>query len=270
MQIDTDILHNEDCLNGLRKLPNECVDLVVTDPPYHIVGGGCSKVDDDNEPSGIFNRRRCKAGEYDGNTKHINLSGMLGGNNSKTIENARSGKLFDHNDIEFSEWLPEVFRVLKQNTHCYIMVNARNLKDLQAEAEKVGFQFQQLLVWKKNNCTPNRYYLNQLEFILMLRKGAARDINDMGMSNCLSIPNIIGKGEKNAHPTAKPVALMEVLIKQSSKEGDIVLEPFAGGGSTLLAAKHTNRHYIGYEIDKKYYDMSIKALDNDMQQLELF
>jgi len=51
------------------------------------------------------------------------------------------------------------------------MVNARNLKDLQQAAEDVGFLFQQLLVWKKGNATPNRYYMNQLEFILMPRKG---------------------------------------------------------------------------------------------------
>lgn len=111
--------------------------------------------------------------------------------------------------------------------------------------------------------------MNQLEFILMLRKGAAKNVNDMGISNCLSCPNIIGKGEQY-HPTAKPVALMEVLIRQSSNEGDIVLDPFAGSGSTLIAAKRLNRRYIGFEIDKRYYDMAVKRLGTEPQQMSMF
>lgn len=150
------------------------------------------------------------------------------------------------------------------------MVNARNLKELQTEAEKVGFVFQNLLVWRKQNATPNKYYMNQLEFILMLRKGAAKNVNDMGMSNCLTCPNIMGKGGKGHHPTEKPVALMEQLIRQSTDEGDIVLDPFAGGGSTLIAAKRLKRHYIGFEIDKQYYDIACNRLYNEPQQTAMF
>ena len=65
---------------------------------------------------------------------------------------------------------------------------------------------------------------------------------------------------KGIHPTEKPVALMELLIKQSSNEGDIVLDPFAGSGSTLVAARNLNRHYLGYEIDEKYYNIAKQQL----------
>ncbi len=222
----------------MQKIPTESIDLVVTDCPYHISHHGTN----------------CGGGIFD-DTK-----------NAYT----KSGKLFAHNDIAFSEWLPDVYRVLKQNTHCYIMVNASNLARLQIEAEKVGFIYQQTLVWKKDNVVMNKYYMNQLEFILMLRKGAAKSVNDMGISNCLSCPNIIGKGAKGAHPTAKPVPLMELLIKQSSNAGDIVLDPFTGGGSTLVAAKRCERQYIGFEIDKEYYQMAQKRLDNEPQQAALF
>lgn len=112
--------------------------------------------------------------------------------------------------------------------------------------------------------------MNQLEFILMLRKGAAKNVNDMGISNCLSCPNIIGKGARGCHPTEKPVALMELLIKQSSNAGDIVLDPFAGSGSTLIAAKRCERRYIGFEIDPEYYQMAQKRLDYEPQQAALF
>ena len=80
-------------------------------------------------------------------------------------------------DLNTSNAITCLFNVLKDNTHCYIMINARNLMELQQEAEKVGFKFQQLIVWNKGNSIPNRYYLNSCEFILMLRKGAAKNIN---------------------------------------------------------------------------------------------
>ena len=203
--LELDKVYNEDCLDVLKRLPDECIDLLVTDCPYRIVQGGCTTIPRKDEPKGIFNRR-----------------------NTFTQDTAKSGKLFKHNDIEFEEWLPEVYRVMKQNTHSYIMINARNLKELQVECEKVGFEFQQLLVWEKGNATPNRYYLNAYECILMLKKGNAKSINNMGMTNLLKVPNV--KGNK-IHPTQKPVDLMRVFIENSSDVGDVVLDPFARGWS---------------------------------------
>ena len=84
---------NTDALVALRQLPNESIDCVVTDCPYLIAHRSTSL-----------------------------LSGIL------QAEAVRSGKMFEHNDIKFSEWLPEVYRVLKKGTHCYIMINSRNIK----------------------------------------------------------------------------------------------------------------------------------------------
>ena len=228
-------LHNEDCLKTLKYIPNESIDLIVTDCPYRIVQGGCTNIPRKDEPSGIFNRR-----------------------NTFTQANAKSGKLFDNNDIEFKDWLPDVYRVLKDDTHCYIMINARNLKDLQQAAEDVGFKFQNILIWNKGNATPNRYYLNAYEMILMLRKGKAKNINNMGCKNIIDIKNIRGG---KLHPTEKPVELMKILIENSSNENDIVLDPFMGTGSTGMACKELNRNFRGIEIDKKYFDVACKRLD---------
>lgn len=242
--MEVDIIYNEDCIKGMKKLPSESIDLVVTDCPYHIVAGGCSNIPRKDEPSGIFNRR-----------------------NTFTQKNAKSGKLFDNNDVEFKDWLPEIYRIVKPNSHVYIMINARNLKELQSECEKVGFKFQQLIVWNKGNATPNRYYLNSCEFILMLRKGNARNINNMGTKNILSVPNIRGN---KTHPTEKPVDLMKILIENSSNENDIVLDPFFGTGSTLIACVNTHRHYIGYEIDDNYFDIACQRLDEVEDAIPLF
>lgn len=180
-------IFNEACTKVLEKIDSESVDLVVTDPLYHIISGGASEGRKDN-PSEIFNKDRTREyvkGEdgktYLKGTKHQTLNGIL----HDSVEYTRQGKLFKFNDIKFSDWLPEIYRVLKKNTHCYIMINPRNLKELQEEAEKVGFKFQQLIVWDKGNIVPNKYYLNAYELILMLRKGKAKNINNMGDKNIL-------------------------------------------------------------------------------------
>lgn len=227
-------LKQGDCLELMKDIPDNSVDLIVTDCPYHIVSDGCTNIPRKDEPSGIFNRR-----------------------NTFTQANAKSGKLFDYNDIEFKEWLPDVYRILKPNSHCYIMINARNLKKLQQECENVGFKFQQLLVWDKGNATPNRYYLNACEFILMLRKENAKNINNMGTKNILQIKNIRGK----THPTEKPVDLLKVLIENSTNENDIVVDPFMGTGSCGIACKRLNRNFIGIELDEKYFEIAKRRIE---------
>lgn len=252
MQTAEDVIYNEDCLIGLKSLSDESIDLVVTDCPYKIIAGGITIENKENETTGILRRRAVSDG-----TKCSNKWLKKGDDDTPCA--VRSGKMFANNDISFKDWLPEIYRVLKQGSHCYIMINGRNLKELQTEAEKVGFKYVNLLAWKKNNLTPNKYYMNQMEFILLLRKGRARNINDMGTSNCLEVPNIIGKKQ---HPTQKPVDLMKIFIDNSSNEGDVVLDPFFGSGTTLVAAAMTGRHYIGYEIDKQYYDIALQNLKN--------
>ena len=110
-----------------------------------------------------------------------------------------------------------------------------------------------LLAWRKQNKTANRYYMNQLEFILLLRKGKARTINNRGTSNCLDVLNIIGT--KN-HPTEKPVELMQILVENSSQPGETVLDPFMGTGATGVACVATGRKFIGMELDQDYFHIA--------------
>jgi site-specific DNA-methyltransferase (adenine-specific) len=87
----------------------------------------------------------------------------------------------------------------------------------------------------------------------------------MGTSNVLVYPNILGNKH---HPTEKPIMLMEDLIVNSTNEGDKVLDPFCGSGSTLLACKQTNREYYGIEIDEKYYNIAKKRLESEFVSRE--
>ena len=223
-----------DMLLELRQLSDNSIDCLVTDPPYKIVSGGCTKP----------------------------LGGVLGSVTSgilnRNINNVKTGSLFDYNSLSFAEWMPEVYRVLKPKSHAYIFISGRRLNELTNEALKTGFIWQNLLVWKKQNVTPNKWYMNQCEFILMLRKGGAKNINDMGSTTCLEFLNPTGN---KTHPTEKPVDLLKHLILNSTKENETVLDPFMGTGNTGIACIDTNRNFIGFEIDTKFFKFAENKLN---------
>jgi len=216
--LEVNKIYNMDCLEGMKYIEDKSIDLVITDPPYKLVQGGCTN-------------------------KAVTLKGAT---------NLKSGNVFSDNSIKFSDWIPEVYRVLKENSHCYIMCNDRNLKELLIESENAGFKLLNILVWKKKRHSPNRYYLKNAEFIVFLRKGKAKNINNMGTFQCLEIDNV----ENKLHPSEKPVKLMEIFICNSSKSGDTVLDPFMGSGTVAISAINTGRKYIGFEINKEYYEVA--------------
>lgn len=206
-------------------MPDECVDLIVTDPPYKCISGG--KPHSKEQPGGMLSKN--------------------------------DGKIFKHNDIEPEVWFPEIYRVLKQQTHCYVMTNLINLESYMRLARKVGFQIHNLLIWEKSNCVTNRWYMKNCEYVLFLRKGRAKQINNAGSKTVHQFKNIVGK---KTHPTEKPVDLMKFYIENSSNYGNIVFDPFCGTGSSMVAGKELGRKYIGCEIDKEYYDIATRRLNN--------
>lgn len=223
-------LYNDDCLNILKTIPNESIHLVVTDPPYRITSRGSS-----------------------GNT---------GGMFQKEIN--KNGRVFEYNDITPPQYAPELYRVLRQNTHCYVMCNHVNLIDMLNVFTSVGFGFVKSLIWDKGNKINGKFYMSQFEYILLFRKGGERIINNCGTSDIISIRNIKHKNldGTNIHDSEKPVELMQCLIENSSDETEIVLDPFVGSGSTAVACLNSYRNFIGIEIDKKYYDIAQARVQN--------
>ena len=100
--------------------------------------------------------------------------------------------------------------------------------------------------------------MSQYEYILFLRKGAGVKINNCGTSDLLSIPNKKTKGDdgKNIHDTEKPVELTDVMIINSSKEGETVLDPFMGVGGCGVSCEKFGRNFIGVELDEQYYNIA--------------
>jgi len=226
--LKTNVIYNEDCLEGMKRLPDGSIDLVLTDPPYKVTSRG-------------------NAG---------NSGGML----QKDIN--KKGQVFKNNDIEIENYLPIFYDKLKEKSHCYIMTNHTNLVHFLKVIDNSEFHFIKSLVWDKGNKIMGQYYMSQFEYILFLRKGAGKMINNCGTSDILSVPNKKTKDKNgdNIHDTEKPVKLMQVLIENSSQSGDIILDPFIGSGTTAVAALKTKRKIIGYELEEKYYNMAIKRM----------
>ena len=183
-------------------------------------------------------------------------AGNSGGMLQKKIN--RKGQVFTHNNIDCAEYAPEFYRVLKDGSHCYVMTNHVNLIHMLNTFTSAGFHFIKSLIWDKGNKIMGQYYMSQFEYILFFRKGRGIKINNCGTSDILSVPNQKIKGEdgKNLHDTEKPVDLMKILIGNSSQEGDIVLDPFMGIGSTGIACKELYRNFIGIEIDEHYFNIA--------------
>lgn len=227
-------LYNDDCMNIMKTLEDNSVDLVVTDPPYKVTSRG-------------------SAG---------NSGGMLQKKQNK------KGLVFKHNNIAISDFLPELYRILKDKSHCYIMCNHKNLYPFLEEINnfkgKDGgkFNFIKSLIWVKDNKIMGQYYMSQFEYILFLRKNGAKKINNCGTSDVIHIANkkLKGADGKNLHDTEKPVELMQLLIENSSNENDIVVDPFMGIGSTGVACKNTNRKFIGIELDEEYFNIASKRI----------
>ena len=222
-------LINGNCLDTLKNIPNESIDLIVTDPPYPTTSRG-------------------NAG---------NSGGML----QKDIN--KKGKVFTYNNINCKEYAPEFYRLLKDGSHCYVMTNHINLIDMLNTFTDVGFHFIKSLIWNKGNKIMGQYYMSQYEYILFFRKGKGKKINNCGTSDILSISNKKTKDKdgKNIHDTEKPIELMEVLVNNSSQENELVLDPFMGVGSTGIACIKNKRNFIGIEIDEKYFDIAKNRIE---------
>lgn len=222
------ILKQGDCLDLMKKIPDNSIDLIVTDPPYKTITGGDSDGKNSERPKG-----------------------MLSGNR----------KLFAHqNNIKISDWIPELYRIAKNKSHIYIFTNSLNLNEILTTSINNGFKLHNILVWEKNNCTPSQFYMKNCEYVLFLRKGKAKWINDIGGSKTVhKFNNVIGN--KN-HPTEKPIDLLQFYIANSSNEGETVFDPFMGSGSTGVAAKNLNRNFYGIELDEHYYEIAKNRIES--------
>ena len=231
---DIDRIFNEDCLEGVRRLPDGCCQLVVADPPYEL--------QQHNERGG-------------------SAFGKKGRSYHKGIDHLQTG-ISD-------EMLMEMMRVCK-HPNMYVFCSKDQLPQLLTFATAHGLKFD-LLTWHKTNPVPtcNNKYLSDTEYIVFMRKGA--NLYGTYESKRKYFVTPINTEDKKlwGHPTPKPVPIIKTLIENSTLMGGVVLDPYMGSGTTAIACLKERRHFLGFELNKEYFDIAQRRIALERQQLQL-
>jgi site-specific DNA-methyltransferase (adenine-specific) len=203
-------LSNLDAVRWLRDQPSESIDLLITDPAYE-----------------SLEKHRAV-----GTTTRLKHSKASSNDWFGIFPNARFGELF-----------AEAYRVLRRNTHFYLLCDAETMFVAKPEAEHAGFKFWKPLVWDKRTIGMGYHYRARYEFILFFEKGKRR-LNDLGIPDVLSVPRV-----HDGYPAEKPVGVSEILVGQSSRSGETVADPFMGSGSVGVAALKASRRFLGNDLN---------------------
>lgn len=242
-----------DCLELLKQLPDDSVDCVITDPPYNISKRGCD-----------ISRKSLSYKSYKSN---MDIKLDFG-----EWDNFETDKDF----FEFTEkWFKECVRVLKPRGWIYIFFDKMKTGyfDLFL-APKYGIKSRSIFTWLKSNPVPSFRKVNWLsasEFIWVGSKGKCKLKNFLEqnkMFNYMITPNKSSYGV-TSHPTEKPEVLIERFIMTSSKEGDIVLDPFFGSGTTGVACSKLGRNFIGMEKELEYVKTAEERIKPYLEQKKL-
>jgi site-specific DNA-methyltransferase (adenine-specific) len=286
-------IYNEDCFEILKKLSDNSIDFILTDPPYFIDG-----LDDNWESNKVKNSQK----------------------KAKVIGGMPVGMKFDIKQskdfYKFSEKIfKEYFRILKPGGFVVSFSQARLYHSQAMAAEENGFEIRDMLGWVyegQAKAFTQEHFINkrknlsekEKEKIIEILEGrktpqlkpmiepmvlgqkpkegtfvdnwlkyktglidTSISLNDKFPGNLFKVPKPSKKEKKeyNFHPTVKPLLLLETLIKIFTTKDSIVLDPFLGSGSTLIAALNSDRKFIGSEISKDYYDIILKRLEDTVK-----
>jgi site-specific DNA-methyltransferase (adenine-specific) len=206
-----------DAVAWLRSLPAASVDLVVTDPPYE-----------------SLEKHRAV-----GTTTRLKQSKASSNPWFQVFPNTR-----------FSELFAEIHRVLVKHAHFYLFVDPETAFVAKPLAEAAGFKFWKPLIWDKRTIGMGYHYRSRYEMILFFEKGKRR-LNDLGTPDILAFPRVRG-----GYPSEKPPQVSDVLIKQSTRPGELVIDPFMGSGSVGVAALNLGRRFAGNDIAESSLELA--------------
>lgn len=259
--MDLNKIYQGDCIEIINKQIDESsINLIFADPPYNLSGNSLNL--EKNQTGGAF---------YKVNEKW---------------------DTFNYEDYLFftNSWLNSSKKILKDNGSLYISCNQHNIGEVLVEAKKLGFKLNNILTWYKVNAMPNitkRTFTHSTEFICWFVKGKnwifnydeVKKINPNKTKNgsykqmrdfldFIELPIVQGKERlrgdngRALHPTQKPEKLLEIIIKASSNENDVVLDPFLGTGTTSFVAQKLHRNWIGIEQNIEYIKIAQKRLES--------
>lgn len=227
-KFETDNVYNVDCYKAIKDIPDKSIDCIYTDIPYLYNNGG-------------------------GGSETNFLT-----NNTKRLKNSLIG--IDAG-IDYSI-LDDFVRIMKK-VNIFIWCSKMQLLYIMNYFEKYNCSFE-ILVWCKTNPTPmcNQKWLSDIEYCLWFKeKGVLlNDGYELKSKYFISEKNVRDK-DKFAHPTIKPIELVKRHLLHTTQPNDIVLDCFMGSGTTCVACKDIGRRYIGFEIEKKWYDIAVNRLN---------
>ena len=235
-----------DAIEVMKNWPENCIDACITDPPYNIA--------------------RKKRGLAWAFSAHITMQS--------------DWDRFINNDYEaFTQaWLEQVCRVTRKNGNIFIFGSYHNIYLIGALAQKMDLRIINSIIWAKPNAQPNitcRMFTESTEQIIWLCNNSqshaakwtfnyeeAKKLNNgKQMRNFWSIPTTPASERKlGKHPSQKPLQLMERLVKLTTKPDDLILDCFAGSGSTLIACHKLKRRFVGIEKDPNYCAVALARL----------
>ncbi len=247
-------IYNMDCIEGMKLVPPNTVDLVITDPPFAI-------------------EFRAKRSNY-----HRKPSRVLEGYNEISKEKY----------YEFTvKWMKECFRILKESGSMYVFSGWNNLKDILNAIDNVGFTTVNHVIWKYQFgvVTERKYVTSHYHCLYVCktdekrkffpysrfgkeeRTNEGRSLHYEDKEDVWYIKREYWTGDQKT-PTKLPAELIKKILMYSSEKGDVVLDPFLGSGQVAVVSKLLARHYIGFEIVKEYYEFAKNRLDRDIYRIK--
>jgi len=242
-----------DCIDILNQARENSVDMIFADPPYFLSNGGIT----------------CHAGK------------MVSVNKGKWDKS----KGVEENHKFNLEWLKACQRVLKPDGTIWISGTTHIIYSIGFAMQELGYKVLNDIVWYKRNAPPNlscRYFTHSTEIVLWAAKSAKsrhyfnyelmKEMNQgKQMRNVWEISAPFAEEKRfGKHPTQKPVELLTRIILASTKEGDLVLDPFCGSSTTGVSAVLLNRKYVGVDLEEEYLELSKKRLIEFLKKPMLF
>ena len=234
------VLINDDSIKVLSNIKSKSIDMIFADPPYFLSGGGIT----------------CSGGKM------------------KSVDKAEwDKKLSIKEKHKFNKaWIRKCKRVLKDDGTIWISGTMHNIYSIGMALEEEGFKIINNITWRKTNPPPNiscRAFTHSTETVLWAKKddkkakhffdykkmkeeNEGKQMKDVWESS-LTKPSEKKHGK---HPTQKPIFLLERIIKAATNEGDIILDPFNGSGTTGLVALSIRRKYVGIDLERRYLSIS--------------
>ena len=243
-----------DCLVGMLEMPDECVDLIVTDPPFAI-------------------EFKAKRSNY-----HRTASRVLEGYHEISTD--------DYSDFTH-RWIEIAFRVLKRSGSMYVFSGWNHLKDILTAIDDIGFITVNHLIWKYQFgvVTKRRFVTSHYHCLFVCKDEkkrkffpfsrfdpTARDAQGGSLhyhdkEDVWSIHREYWHGDQKT-PTKLPSEIIRKILSYSSEENDVIFDPFLGSGQVAVVSKAMNRRYFGFEINPGYYEFAKKRLDRNVYRLK--